>query len=246
MSRTALVTAAGAGICAEVARRLAAAGCRVLLVDRDGAAVRQVAAQLPAGLGLPLVADVTNAAALEALVAGLSADERPEILVNGVGGDTRSIAVAALTEADLRAALVENLAGTFTLTRLCAPAMMDRGWGRIVNLASIAGRTYTHFSNAAYVAAKAAVIGFTRQCAYELAPYGIAVNAVAPGPVATDRVAAAWAALPAARRERILVQCPAGRLGTAAEAAAAVVHLCGEDTGYTCGAVLDVNGGMYI
>ncbi|MCM3809409.1 SDR family oxidoreductase [Streptomyces sp. DR7-3] len=245
LGRIAWVTAAGSGICAETARRLAARGCRVVLIDRDEQAVRAVARELPDGLGVPVCADVTDTGAMVRLVAE-SAAELPDVLVNGVGGDTRSIPVAELTETDLWRSLSANLLGTFTLTRLCTPAMADRGHGRVVNLASIAGRTYTHFSNAAYVAAKAAVIGFTKQCAYELAPRGVVVNAVAHGPIATERVAAAWDGMEPARREAITGRTPAARLGTVAEAAAAVVHLCDEDAGYTTGSVLDVNGGLHI
>ena len=124
--------------------------------------------------------------------------------------------------------------------------VLERRWGRVVNLASVAGRTYSHFSNAAYVSAKAGLIGLTKQCAYELAPHGVCVNAVAHGAIATPRVRDAFEARDAAWRERFLDRLPAGRLGTIEEAAAAVIHLCGESAGYTAGAVIDVNGGLCI
>jgi NAD(P)-dependent dehydrogenase (short-subunit alcohol dehydrogenase family) len=184
--------------------------------------------------------------ALEGALSRLPERSRPDILVNGVGGDTRRIAFTALTEEDLLALLQRNLVSVFTLTRLCVPAMIERRWGRVVNVASVAGRTYSNFSNAAYVAAKTAVIGLTRQCAYELAPYGVCVNAVAHGAIATPRVTSAFEANDEARRRELMSRIPIGRLGTTDEAAAAIVNLCEESAGYMSGAVIDVNGGMYI
>ncbi|MDT3396931.1 SDR family NAD(P)-dependent oxidoreductase [Streptomyces sp. B1866] len=243
----ALVTGAGGGICAEVARGLAARGLRLVLLDQDAEAVRRVADGLAGRLVCdPLVADVTDARALESAIGSIPSEHRPGVLVNGVGGDTRARPVTELTEADLQSAVAHNLAGVFTATRLCAPAMVAAGWGRIVNLASVAGRTYTRFSNAAYVAAKAGVIGFTKQCAFELAPHGVTVNAVAHGVIGTDRIRRAWADKPARWTADRVSRIPAGRFGTVAEAAGIVCHLCGEDAGYTTGAVVDVNGGLHI
>ncbi|KFF99117.1 hypothetical protein IQ62_20760 [Streptomyces scabiei] len=243
----ALVTGAGAGICAEVARRLAARGVGVVLLDRDAEAVARVAGELgDRSLREPLVVDVTDPAAVEAAVASLAPRHRPGILVNGVGGDTRARPVTELTEADLTAAVTHNLTSVLTMTRLCAPAMVAAGWGRIVNLASVAGRTYSLFSNAAYVAAKAGVIGFTKQCAYELAPHGITVNAVAHGVIGTERIRSAWTDKPPEWAADRVGRIPAGRFGTATEAAGMVCQLCGEDAGYTTGTVIDVNGGLHI
>ncbi|MFE9926450.1 SDR family NAD(P)-dependent oxidoreductase [Streptomyces sp. NPDC005774] len=243
----ALVTGAGAGICAEVARRLAARGVGVVLLDRDAEAVARVAGELgDRCLREPLVVDVTDTAAVEAAVTSLAPRHRPGILVNGVGGDTRARPVTELTEADLTSAVAHNLTSVFTMTRLCAPAMVAAGRGRIVNLASVAGRTYSLFSNAAYVAAKAGVIGFTKQCAYELAPHGITVNAVAHGVIGTERIRSAWADNPPEWTADRVGRIPAGRFGTVTEAAGMVCQLCGEDAGYTTGTVVDVNGGLHI
>ncbi|MHA7959696.1 SDR family NAD(P)-dependent oxidoreductase [Streptomyces sp. L500] len=243
----ALLTGAGGGICAEVARGLAAEGMRLILVDHDAEAVRRVAGELGDRLACdPLVADVTDVRALEAAFAALPADLRPGVLVNGVGGDTRPRPLTELTEADLEHAVTHNLTSVFTLTRLCVPAMVAAGWGRVVNLASVAGRTYTRFSNAAYVAAKAGVIGFTKQCAFELAPHGITVNAVAHGVIGTERIRRAWEDRPESWTAERVSHIPAGRFGTVAEAAGMVRHLCGEHAGYTTGTVVDVNGGLHI
>jgi 3-oxoacyl-[acyl-carrier protein] reductase len=243
----ALVAGAAGGIGAEVARCLAARGHRLVLVDRDEAGLGLLADELGTALAVaPMVVDVGVPAELKAAWDKLPPLARPDILVNSVGGDTRPISLLDLDEDDLSSSLRDNLFGVFTLTRLCVPSMIERGRGRIVNLASVAGRTYTVFSNAAYVAAKAAVIGFTKQCAYEFARHGIAVNAVAHGPIATERIMQSWRFRSDADRERLLSKIPAGRLGSVAEAAAAVVHLCSDEANYTVGCVIDVNGGLYI
>lgn len=243
--RLALVTGAGSGICAEVAAELAARGYALILVDRNAEALGAVLDTLnDSSIHVPVALDTCDTPALEAMIADLRT--HPSVLVNGVGGDTRSIALAQLAEADLERSLRENLYGAFNLTRLLAPAMVEEGYGRIVNLASIAGRTYTYFSNAAYVAAKAALIGYSKQCAYELAPHGVTVNVVAHGPIATQRIDEAWQAMEISRKAEILGKIPMARLGSVAEAAHAVLAFCGEESGYASGAVLDVNGGMYV
>ncbi|MEV7596941.1 SDR family oxidoreductase [Kitasatospora sp. NPDC089797] len=243
-ARRAWVTGAASGIGTEVARRLAGEGVEVVMIDRDPAALEAARHTVPGAR--PLLLDVTDTRAVTAHVEAADPGALPDILVNGVGGDTRRIPLEDLREEDLSAAISHNLLGCFTLTRLCAPAMRDRGRGRIVNLASIAGRTYSIFSNAAYVAAKAAVLGYTKQCAYELAPYGVTVNAVAHGPIATERLVAAWEDMPPERQAEVRGRLPMARYGTVGEAAAAIVHLCGEEAGYTTGALVDVNGGLHI
>jgi NAD(P)-dependent dehydrogenase (short-subunit alcohol dehydrogenase family) len=243
--RRAWVTGAASGIGAGVARRLADLGAEVVRIDNDEERLESTGRGLPAGTeAVPL--DVTATGAVVEHVARLDPDRMPDILVNCVGGDTRRIPLTELTERDLTEAMTANVLGCFTLTRLCVPAMCDRRWGRVVNLASIAGRTYSIFSNAAYVAAKAAVIGYTKQCAYELVASGVTVNAVAHGPIATERLLAARRAMDPVRREDLMRRLPMGRYGTVDEAVGAVVHLCGEEAGYTTGCVVDVNGGLHI
>ncbi|MDT0445416.1 SDR family NAD(P)-dependent oxidoreductase [Streptomyces johnsoniae] len=243
-TRRAWVTGGASGIGAEVARRLSDQGVDVVIVDRDHAALDAVQRLVPRAR--PLHLDVTDTQAVMACVEAAGQDALPDILINGVGGDTRRIPYEDLREADLTDAIAHNLLACFTLTRLCGPVMRERGWGRIVNLASIAGRTYSIFSNAAYVAAKAAVLGYTKQCAYELAAHGVTANAVAHGPIGTERLVAAWQDLSADRKAEVQGRLPMGRYGTVDEAAAAIVHLCGEDAGYTTGALVDVNGGLHI
>lgn len=243
-ARSAWITGAASGIGAEVARRLAEHGVDVVAIDKDHAALDALQRRLPRVR--PLHLDVIDTDAVIRCAEESGQGALPDILVNGVGGDTRRIPVEELREADLSAAITHNLLACFTLTRLCAPAMRERGWGRIVNLASIAGRTYSIFSNAAYVAAKAAVLGYTKQCAYELAGHGVTANAVAHGPIGTERLLADWHSMSEERKAEVRGRLPMGRYGTVGEAAAAIVHLCGEDAGYTTGALVDVNGGLHI
>jgi 3-oxoacyl-[acyl-carrier protein] reductase len=169
-----------------------------------------------------------------------------EILVNNVGGSTDSTPVELLSAETWLRTMDANAKSAFLCTRAVVPGMKEQRWGRIVNVSSIAGRTRTHFTNAAYTAAKAAVIGFSRQCAAELAPFGITVNVVAPGVIATKRIEAVWAKKPEAEKKRLLGLVPAGRLGRPDEVARAIADLCDDRAGYTTGAVLDMTGGMFI
>ncbi|HEY8206018.1 MAG TPA: SDR family NAD(P)-dependent oxidoreductase [Myxococcaceae bacterium] len=248
--RVAIVTGAARGIGAEVAAALGRRGCALGLLDADGEALREFQARLEREGAGPLwgeVADVRDAGQVEAAFAESARRlGEVEILVNNVGGNTTPCPIEELRAEDWDAIQSLNLRSMFLCARAVVPAMKRRRWGRIVNVSSVAGRTRTLFSNAAYTAAKAGVIGFTRQCAAELAPYGIAVNAVAHGVIATDRVAAAWAARPEHFREQAMAMTPSGRLGTVEEAAAAVCFCCDEAAGYMAGAVIDVNGGLYI
>ncbi len=244
--KIALITGAGSGIGAEVARRLAESETRLILVDRDASKLNAIGAEVGRWGIKRLAFDVTDPSVVAAELHALSDNERPDILVNAVGGDANLIPFAELDESYLNNSIRHNLTSAFTMTRLCVPAMQSRRWGRIVNFSSIAGRTYSYFSNAAYVAAKSSIIGFTKQIAYELASDGICVNAVAHGPISTERVQAAWIRHSDERRRTITDRIPVGRLGTVAEAASIVVHLCSIDAGYTTGTVIDVNGGLWI
>ncbi|MEY9847835.1 NAD(P)-dependent dehydrogenase (short-subunit alcohol dehydrogenase family) [Streptacidiphilus sp. BW17] len=245
--RTALITGAAGGICSELARALAARGDRLVLFDRDETALKELGTELSGTTEVrTLTGDVRDVARLEAELGALTGAWAPEILVNGVGGDTRVVAVENLDETFLNDSLALNVVPVLTTMRLCVPAMKRSGYGRIVNFSSAGGRTYSHFSNAAYVAAKAAVLGLTKQAAYELAPFGVRVNAVAHGPIATRRIADAWAVRPEEERQAVLAQIPVGRLGTVAEAVGSVLHLCSEEAGFTTGTVVDVNGGLLI
>ncbi|MFF3446629.1 SDR family NAD(P)-dependent oxidoreductase [Streptomyces sp. NPDC002667] len=246
-SRTALLIGAAGGILQDVARGLAREGHTLVLFDRNEEAVNRLAAELAEQTKVDVVVgDITDIPAAQAQLADIVDRHAPSILVNGVGGDTRVIGYADLTEEHFGQSHLENVVSTFVAIKACAPRMAQDGYGRIVNFASAGGRTYSHFNNAAYVGAKAAVIGMTKQMAYELAPAGVVVNVVAHGPIATERVAGAWERRDPEQKQAVLSKLPMRRMGTVAEAVGSVLHLCSESAGYSTGAVIDVNGGLYM
>lgn len=246
-TRTALLVGAAGGILRDVAAGLARQGHPLILFDRDRPAVEELAADLSRYTKVEVVvSDVTDLPAAERQFTVIVERQPPAILVNGVGGDTRVIGYAGLTTEQFDRSFLENVVSTFIAVKVCGPAMAAAGYGRIVNFASAGGRTYSHFNNAAYVAAKAGVIGMTKQLAYELAPTGVCVNVVAHGPIATDRVAAVWEHRDEAQKREVLGKLPMRRMGSVAEAVGSVLHLCSESAGYTTGAVIDINGGLYM
>jgi len=242
----ALVTGGAAGICQEVALRLSQINKAVVVVDNDDSALEMLRQREITNL-VTIRCDVANDDQVASLFAELeSRDLLPTVLVNGVGGDARKISFAELDSCYLQASLEQNLFTAFRVCQHALPYMTEAGYGRIVNFASVAGRTYTLFSNAAYVCAKSAVIGLTKQLAYEVADRGITVNAVAHGPIATKRIQDAWALKSPQEQQSILDQIPLGRLGSTSEAASAVVHFCGSESGYATGTTQDINGGLFI
>ncbi|MFH9012607.1 SDR family NAD(P)-dependent oxidoreductase [Streptomyces sp. NPDC017943] len=245
--RTALLIGAAGGILEEVARELAEQGHTLVLFDRDAEALDRLATRLTAITKVEaVVGDITDIPAAERQLTDIVDRFAPSILVNGVGGDTRVIGYADLTTDHFDQSFLENVVSSWIAVKVCAPRMAADGYGRIVNFASAGGRTYSHFNNAAYVAAKAAVIGMTKQMAYELAASGVVLNVVAHGPIATARVAGAWERRDPAQKEAVLARLPMGRMGTVSEAVGSVLHLCSESAGYSTGSVIDINGGLYM
>lgn len=245
--RTALLIGAAGGILQNVARGLADEGHPLVLFDKNEEAVNRLGAELSSKTKVEvIVGDITDIPAAERQLTAVVDQHAPSILVNGVGGDTRVIRYSDLTTEHFNESYLENVVSTFIAIKVCAPRMAQDGYGRIVNFASAGGRTYSHFNNAAYVGAKAAVIGMTKQMAYELAPTGVVVNVVAHGPIATDRVAGAWERRDEESKKVVLSKLPMGRMGTVAEAVGSIMHLCSESAGYSTGSVIDINGGLYM
>ncbi|MGG5811111.1 SDR family NAD(P)-dependent oxidoreductase [Falsiroseomonas sp. CW058] len=238
--RVALVTGAAGGIGGATAAALAARGARLALADLRAPQV--------AG-ALNLAVDVTRSDSVRAMMAATVAHHgRLDILVN-VAGTVSMGAAATLEEAEWDRVIAVNLKGTFLCCQAAIPAMRANGHGRIVNIGSIIGKNggnarpwidraeQDRASNVAYGVSKAGVHAMTFFLARELAPDGITVNAVAPGPVAS----AMTTNFPAALKALI----PVGRMGRAEEVAAAIAFLAGPETGFITGEVLDVNGGMW-
>lgn len=263
--QVALVTGAGRrdGLGAAVARWLAREGAAVVVADRAASELEDVRAAL-AAQGVPALAlavDITDPVAVEALVSQtVTALGRLDILVNNAGGswlgdeplDAATVDFVGVTNCTLeqwRAIVALNLDGAFYCARAVAPQFIRQRGGRIVNVSALSARRGVPpegLGSGPYGVAKAGLHGLTKQLALELAPYGVRVNAVAPGLIATGRTEAMLDALSAPRRAARLHAVPLGRLGTVDEVAALVVALCTDATSYLTGAILDVNGGAYL
>lgn len=168
---------------------------------------------------------------------------RIDVLVNNAGGGTHRLPFAEIASAQLQATLPTNLQAAFLLSQAVVPIMRAQAGGRIVNVSSFAGRQRSLLAGADYAAAKAGMLGFTRQLAWEAGPDGITVNAVAPGITATDRVAAKWSQHSSEFRTEILNSIALRRIAEPMEVARTIAFLASDDASYVTGATLDVNGG---
>ena len=237
--RVALVTGAASGIGRATAIRLAADGASVGCLDRDGPGADAVAAQIRdnGGTGTALNVDVTEGPAVASAIHDWIADAgNIDILVNnaGVPGAGR---FSDISYADWRNVLDVHVDGAFHMTQAVLPGMTERGWGRIVNIASES--TWLGNQSVQYVTAKAALVGFTRALAYQLGPLGIRVNAVAPGPVDTPMLRDNDAAAIEAERQAVRI----GRFLEPDEIATTIAFLAGPGGDAYVGQVLSPNGG---
>lgn len=163
-----------------------------------------------------------------------------DVLVNNAG-ITRDGTLARMSFDDWNDVMRINLGGCFNMAKACFPGMVERGWGRIVNIGSINGQA-GQYGQVNYAAAKSGIHGFTKALAQEGAKKGVTVNAIAPGYIDTDMVAA----VPAPVLEKIVAKIPVGRLGHADEIARGVAFLVSEDGGFITGSTLSINGGQHM
>ena len=163
-----------------------------------------------------------------------------EILVNNAG-ITRDGTLLKMSYEDWVDVVRINLGGCFNMAKACFPGMRERSWGRIVNIGSINGQA-GQYGQVNYAAAKSGIHGFTKALAQEGARFGVTVNAIAPGYIDTDMVAA----VPEAVLEKIVARIPVGRLGHAEEIARGVAFLCAEDGGFVTGSTMSINGGQHM
>jgi NAD(P)-dependent dehydrogenase (short-subunit alcohol dehydrogenase family) len=245
-ARTCLVTGAGRGIGAAVARRLSAGGHRVALTARSADELEKLAAELD-GPSLVVPADVTDPDAIERVFAQVEAAWGPvEVLVLNAGAGT-SAPIARVTDADWQRMLDLNLTAPFRMLRRAVPAMVERGYGRVVAVASVAAKRGEPYI-AAYTASKHGLLGLVRSAAQELARTGVTVNAVCPAYVDTPMTDATVASISATTgrtaeqaREALERRQPIGRLVTPDEVADAVL-LCVASAAIT-GQGINVDGG---
>jgi NAD(P)-dependent dehydrogenase (short-subunit alcohol dehydrogenase family) len=252
--RAAVVTGGGRGIGAAVATRLAQLGARVVVAARSAGQVTGVAQRITAagGMAWATTCDVTDPASVEAL-ATFARQQAGDIgiLVNNAG-IAHSAPLHGITGDDWQRLFAVNVTGTFRCTQAFMPAMIEGRWGRVINMASVAGLHGARYV-AAYSASKHAVIGFTRCVAAEVAPNGVTVNAVCPGYVDTDltaesinRIVEKTGLSPEQAREHILRLNPQHRLITPEEVAHAVAALCQDDARGINGQAIVIDGGALL
>ncbi len=241
--KLALVTGGEGGIGTAICKRLIDDGYRVVTnfrnPDKDRGWHKAMA---EAGYDVPAYhCDVTDYDECREKIEAIEKDLGPiEIVVNNAGL-TRDVTLRKMEPEQWEQVLKADLTSVFNITRPIIPGMLERGYGRIVNIASINAQK-GQFGQVNYSAAKAGMHGFTKALAQEVARKGITVNTVSPGYVATKLVLA----VPEKHMEKIIAQIPVGRLGKPEEIAAAVAYLVSDDAAFVTGSDLSINGGQYM
>ncbi|MCL9758186.1 3-oxoacyl-ACP reductase FabG [Frankia sp. AiPa1] len=244
--RVAIVTGAARGLGAATARRLATDGFAVALVDLDEAGAKEVADSISAsgGTALAAVADVSDAAAVAAVVTRIATELGPPTVLVNNAGITRDNLIFKMPEAEWDLVMAVHLRGAFLLTREVQKYMVEAKYGRIVNLSSTSALGNRGQAN--YSSAKAGLQGFTKTIAVELGKFGITSNSVAPGLIASEmtkataeRLGKSWDDYAAERAKAI----PVGRVGVPEDIAHTVSFLVSEGAGFVSGQVIYVAGG---
>jgi len=243
--RVAVVTGGMGGIGEAICMRLVQAGHRVVSTYSPGntRAEQWVNDMKTRGFEFHAVqVDVTDFDSAQKAVARIQAEVGPiDILVNNAG-ITRDASFRKMGKPDWDAVMRTNLDSVFNMTKPVCDGMMDRGWGRIINISSINGQKGA-FGQTNYSAAKAGMHGFTKALALEVARKGVTVNTVSPGYVGTKMVLAVPKDV---LDTKIIPQIPVGRLGKPEEIAGLVAYLCSDDAGFVTGANLAINGGQHM
>lgn len=239
--QVALVTGATRGIGAAIAQELASKGYQVIGTATSDAGAEKISQALAAFGGRGVTLNVTDGAAVDALIDSIvKNDGGLHVLVNNAG-ITRDTLAMRMKDDDWDAVTDTNLKAVFRVSRAAIRPMMKQRFGRIISITSVVGAS-GNAGQANYAAAKAGVAGMTRALAKELGSRGITVNCVAPGFIATDMTAD----LPEAQKAALKAQIAMGDLGQPSDIAHAVAYLASAGAGYVTGQELHVNGGMYM
>jgi 3-oxoacyl-[acyl-carrier protein] reductase len=231
--RVALVTGAASGIGAAAATRLLAEGARVATFDLNASDLDGV---------LPLTGDVANSGDVEAAVGATTAEFGPiDVLVCSAGIPGASLRTQDVGDAEWRRVMAINADGVFWCNRAVAPGMAERGYGRIVNVASIAGKEGNPMA-AAYSASKAAVIAMTKAVGKDFAGTGVSINCIAPAVIETPILEG----LSQQHVDYMIERIPMGRMGRADEVAALICWLASEECSFSTGATFDISGGRAV
>jgi NAD(P)-dependent dehydrogenase (short-subunit alcohol dehydrogenase family) len=249
-NKVALITAAANGIGRATAEIMVREGATVIAVDNNqGRLDEAVPALKRGGKAEGRLVDALVPAEVDALVADIVRQHGAvDILVNAVGGSTVIANPQATTEqlafADWQKLIAFNLDGTFLVTHAVIPVMKRQRAGKIVNLASIAGRGLSQNSSSAYAAAKGGIIAFTRKLAHELGPDGINVNAIAPSVTLTERIRPHWDKRSQASQAEEIERTPLRRVAEPADQARVICFLASADADFVTGLTIDVTGGV--
>jgi 3-oxoacyl-[acyl-carrier protein] reductase len=244
-THTAVVTGGAAGFGATVARALHEAGYRLVIADIDGDAADRLARELDDsgqtvfGATLDVRVPGDFAAVLDLAVARFGS---VEVLVNNAAV-TQARPVLDIETAEFNAVMAVNAGGVFTGSQVFGRYFKGRGYGRIINLSSLAGQNGGTSTGAHYAASKGAILTLTKVFARDLAPFGVTVNAIAPGPMDTPLV---HQLVPESRMDGLLANIPVGELGDPRFVSSMVVLLASPDAAFVCGACWDVNGGLFM
>jgi len=247
----ALITAAASGIGRATADIIGAEGGVVAAVDTDEGRLEAAVAEIrrAGGRAHGYRADALDAAQVDALVARVVQEHgRVDVLVNAVGGSTiiarPTATVDELSLQDWQRLLAFNLDGTFLFCHALVPAMKRQGAGKIVNISSIAGRGLSQNSSSAYAAAKGGIIAFTKKLAFELGPFGVTVNAIAPSMTLTERIRPRWETRSAEEQAQEVARTPLRRVAEARDQARVICFLASADADFVTGVTIDVTGGL--
>ena len=239
MARVAIVTGGTRGIGEAISLALKEMGFKVA-ANYGGNEAK--AAEFTSVTGIPAFKwDVGDHEATLAGCEKVAAELGPIDVVVNNAGITRDGVLHKMSFDDWNEVMRINLGGCFNMAKATFPGMRERGWGRIVNIGSINGQA-GQYGQVNYAAAKSGIHGFTKALAQEGAKYGVTVNAIAPGYIDTDMVAA----VPAPVLEKIVAKIPVGRLGMASEIARGVAFLCSENAAFITGSTMSINGGQHM